>query len=242
MQFRGADGAWHELHVDRKHTGDPELDAIWEMSLGELETILDDESHVLHGKAKIVSEEMVRPFSDALQEIVRPISEAYMSSIDTSGLAKAMSSMADYTARLPKPDTSWFSRFLVDVSKNYWEMPLPGIRTESPVAPSQSDSRVSGGRAIDLEGLEPPDATLAEIQEVAQARADELRSRQVQILGELLAEARASASFGNESLLLSRQALQAANSSKRAGWIAAWAAMGAVLVGLVGILVTRGLL
>lgn len=42
IQFRGDDGEWHELVVERKQTGDPELDAIWAMFFGELQRILGD--------------------------------------------------------------------------------------------------------------------------------------------------------------------------------------------------------
>lgn len=50
----------------REPTGDPELNDLWNMSLGEFEKILDDENHPLYEKAKVVSSEIVAPVREAL--------------------------------------------------------------------------------------------------------------------------------------------------------------------------------
>jgi len=89
---------------------------------------------------------------------------------------------------------------------------------------------------IDLEAIEPPDASMAAIQEAAELRVHEMRSAQIDVLKELLAETRASVESDKKALEVSEQALAATKSSKRAGWFACWAAFGAVLVGTVGML------
>lgn len=139
---------------------------------------------------------------------------------------------------VPALDTSsWFARLLPDLPT----LELP----ESLSAQLAENARItlppvvpSGKRQIDLDAIDPPDASLAEVHEEAEARAHEMRSKQVELLGEMLAQAQESTESGREALDLSRQALHATTSSKRAGWIADWAAVVAALIRLAGIVVT----
>lgn len=74
--IRGADGERRELAVgEPKHTGDPEMDRLWAMSLQELETIAKDPNHPLHHKAKQVFRDMLAPLTDAAQEALRRTTE-----------------------------------------------------------------------------------------------------------------------------------------------------------------------
>jgi hypothetical protein len=227
IQVRGTDGEWHELEVERKQTGDPELDAIWAMSFRELQRILEDESHPLHEKAKQVS-----------NEITRPITDAVMTSIDTAGIMKDVISKIGVKGWFPL-ETSWFAKLLPDV-------PEPGLSTSLTkqlaetvtFTPPPSALTLPAHRSIDLDTPEPPDASLVEIKEAAELRAHEMRGRQVELLSEMLAETRESAGSGKEALEVSRQALAATKSSKRAGWIAAWAAIVAAVIGGGGIVIT----
>ena len=84
IQYRDVDGEWHELDVEPKRTGDPELDVLWAMSFDEIMQILDDESHPLHEKAKQVSREITKPMVDAAHQALRPITESIAKSFDAS--------------------------------------------------------------------------------------------------------------------------------------------------------------
>lgn len=240
IQYRGADGEWHELDVEPKQTGDPELDAIWAMSFDELQGILEDESHPLHEKAKQVSREITQPIVDAASEIMRPITQSLVNSLDTSAITKALAPKIDMKGLFPALDTSWFAKLLPDMPKFELSADLTKqFAAPANVAPlSRSTIAIPDQRWIDLDTVEPPDASLTEIQEAAEARAHEMRSRQIELLSEMLAETRASAASGKEALEVSKQALDATKSSKRAGWIAAWAAIGAAVIGIAGIIVT----
>ncbi|PSK67620.1 hypothetical protein B0E53_00430 [Micromonospora sp. MH33] len=235
IQYRGADGEWHEITVEPKRTGDPELDAIWEMSLEELEKLVEDESHPLHEKAKQVSAEIMKPIAEAFGDIMKPLRESLGKSIGTSGLALKF----DSKALFPALDASSWSAKLVpelpkaEVSEGLGDQRAASARMKPPPAlttPAQ--------HWVDFEAIEPPNASLAEIQEAAEARAHELRSKQIEVLTALLVETRAGAESDKEALDISKQALKATKSSKRAGWIAAWAAIAAAVISIAGILVT----
>ncbi|MER7420986.1 hypothetical protein ABT346_30110 [Micromonospora peucetia] len=239
IQYRGADGEWHEIAVEPKRTGDPELDAIWEMSIDELEKLLEDESHPLHKKAKQVSAEIMKPIAEAFGDIMKPLRESLAKSIGTSGIAKTQALKFDSKALFPVLDTSSWSAKLVpelpkiEVSEGLGAQRATSARIKPPPAlttPAQ--------RWVDFDAIEPPNASLAEIQEAAEARAHELRSKQIEVLTDLLVETRASADSDKEALDVSKQALDATKSSKRAGWIAAWAAIVAAVISIAGIFVT----
>lgn len=233
IRVRGADGEWHELQVERRQTGDPELDAIWAMSFGELQRILEDESHPLYEKAKQVSQEITRPVVEAAKELMRPITDSM-----TAGIKKSVVSQFGAKGWSPAAQTSWFTKLLPDVPNPELSTNLTKQYSEAVAhTPAPSALGIPARRSIDLDTLEPPDASLAEIREAAEVRAHEMRSWQIELLSEMLAETRVSADSGKEALDVSRQALEATKSSKRAGWFAAWAAILAAVIGVGGIVV-----
>jgi hypothetical protein len=228
IQYRDAHGDWHEISAEPKRTGDEELDAIWSMSFGDLERILEDESHPLHEKARRVAADIAQPLVDAAREIMRPITESIAESIGVRGIVKTL---------LPVLDTSWFAKLMPELPRREFPAIISRQFAES-ASLAAPQLRGPEQRWIDLDSVEPPKASLTEIREAVEVRAHELRSRQIEILSELLMEARVSAESGKEALYVSKQALDATKSSKRAGWIAAWAALGAAVVGMAGIIVT----
>ncbi|AVT39627.1 hypothetical protein [Plantactinospora sp. BB1] len=239
IRYRGADGEWHQIAAEPKRTGDPELDAIWAMSLDEVERIIEDESHPLHEKAKQVSAEVGRPIAEALADILRPVTESIMPRIDTSWMVKGLAPRFGSMSLFPAVDTSsWLARLAPEVPK--FELPGHLARHSTTAADIESPPAQPTREQhwIDFDAIEPPVASLAEIHEAAEARAHELRSKQIEILTDLLRESRASAESGQEALDISKQSLAATKSSKRAGWIAAWAAIIAALISVAGILVT----
>lgn len=232
IQYLGRDGEWHLIPVEPKRTGDPELDAIWEMSFKELEQILKDESHPLHEKAKQVSSEITKPVADALADTLRELKVSFSTTIDTLGPWKALT--VDRKALLPALNSSsWFARLPLELPKSA----LAGLVGEQNAAAAvieRPDALTTMGQGwIDLDAIEPPDASAAEIQEAAEARAREIRK--IEILNALLDETQAAAESGKEALELSRDSLREAKSAKRAGWIAVWVAIIAALISVGGI-------
>jgi hypothetical protein len=226
IQYRGADGEWHEIAVEPKRTGDPELDAIWEMSFGELQKLLEDESHPLHEKAKQVSAEIMKPVAEAFGDIMKPLRESLAKSFDTSALFPALDT------------SSWSAKLVPELPKIEVSEGLEAQRTAPARIKPPPPLTTPAQHWVDFDAIEPPNASLAEIQEAAEARAHELRSKQIEVLTDLLMETRASAESGKEALDVSKQSLEATRSSRRAGWIAAWAAIVAAVISVAGILVT----
>ena len=239
IQYRDVDGEWHELDVEPKRTGDPELDVLWAMSFDEIMQILDDESHPLHEKAKQVSREITKPMVDAAHQALRPITESIAKSFDASRMAHTVIPKLDIKGLFPALDTSsWFAKLVPDLPKFELFTNLTMRPADTPSFARPLALVVPDERRIDFDTVEPPDASMAEIREAAEVRAHEMRSRQIEVLSDLLMETRTSAESGKKALDLSKQALEATMSSKSAGWFAGWAAVGAGLIGLVGIVVT----
>lgn len=66
------DPDWRDglLSSTRRETGDPELDAIWNGTLGELDTILQDPSDPRYAKAKRVYDEIFGPVAEAAKKLI----------------------------------------------------------------------------------------------------------------------------------------------------------------------------
>ncbi|WP_166353502.1 hypothetical protein [Phytoactinopolyspora limicola] len=241
IQYIGSDGEWHDIEVEPKKTGDPELDAIWSMSFHELERILEDEAHPLHEKAKQVSAEAAGPIVDAANDIFRPLTESFAKGLDMSKIAASLAPKLDMQALFPALNaSSWFAKLVPDLPK--YELPeglAEQLFQNSRLAPLPAPEPPVH-RLINFEAVEPPDASLTEIKEAADARAHEMRGRQIEILSNLLMEARASTESGKEALDLSRQALEATRESvseARGSKIAAWTAAAVGAIGLVATVV-----
>lgn len=117
IRGRGADGKWRDLTVEPRKTGDSELDELWQMSFGEFEKIVEDPEHPLHGKALEVQREAIKPITDALSELTRPITESLAKSFDFSSFSKAIAPKIDFSSVLPKMDaSSWFAKMLPETS------------------------------------------------------------------------------------------------------------------------------
>lgn len=81
IRVKRADGEWETLNPRRKDTGDPELDALWHLSLDELEGVLDDPSDPRHEKAQRVTKEMVEPLRRAADAMLAPAMEHLRESV-----------------------------------------------------------------------------------------------------------------------------------------------------------------
>jgi len=211
----------------RKSTGDPELDELWAMSIRDLQKVVDDESHPLHGKAKQVAREMMAPIQETIKRITQP-------TLDSIAATKV-----DIDKLLPKIDTSWASKFLDDLPRSYhYELP-PSIR-EATIRPSA----VLPGRnplaapPIDFESLELPDASAFEVQLAADEQSRDALLQLVQLQSEMLTHMQAGSETSEEALRIGRESLAATKDSvEHAKWskYAAWAA---AIVGLLGIAAT----
>lgn len=237
LQYRDADGEWHDIEVAPKRTGDPELDALWAMSFRELRELLDDESHPLHAKAEQVSEEMLRPIRDAANQALKPLTDSFLKAVDTAKLSANLSAnvmpKVDLKGLPPTLDKSWLSKMMPETPTFRW------AETASPIEASPPPSILGEPRrAIDFESMDLPDATVVEIREAAEIRAHEMRTRQNELLADLVLEFRENSKSGARALEVSEEALEATKSSKRAGWTAAWAAVAAAVIAAVGIIVT----
>lgn len=233
LQYRGADGEWHEITAEPKRTGDPELDELWAMSFGDFEKVLEDESHPLHTKAKQVSAEITKPLAEVLSRAVKPFASEAFSSFTTKALTDAFPKF-DFSSLYPKLDTSWISKLATPKHDfpnftNYWA-DLPRLST-----PELHPQRA---RVIDFHAVEPPDATMAEIEEATEVKAHEVLLQLVELQRQQLEQARADSEADKEALEISKQALKVteegveeSRGSKRAAWAAA-------IIAGVGILVT----
>lgn len=70
--IRGRDGETREIYPKRRETGDPELDALWDMPFQDLAKINRDPEHPLHEKSKQVVREIMAPLGEATRNLVRP--------------------------------------------------------------------------------------------------------------------------------------------------------------------------
>ena len=105
----------------RNPTGDPELDELWSMRLGELRKIAEDPEHPLHDKANQVAAEMMKPLEGVARDILKPI----IDSMPKPDLSKLMPSF-DISRHLPKIDTSRFTPG-IDTAKIMAQLDIPKI-------------------------------------------------------------------------------------------------------------------
>lgn len=105
----------------RNPTGDPELDQLWSMRLGELRKIAEDPEHPLHDKANQVAAEMMKPLEGVARDILKPI----IDSMPKSDLSKLMPSF-DISKHLSNIDTSRFAPG-IDTAKIMAQLDIPKI-------------------------------------------------------------------------------------------------------------------
>lgn len=222
IRYRVGDGEWHELDVKRKQTGDPELDALWAMPYGELRKIVEDESHPLNAKAKVVAREAAEPVREALDAVFNQMNETVRPMVES--VLKNIPVMPHF----PKLDLGGgFRPFGEQVGH-------PGALTERvPALPLDLEAPLA--ERNDLSDV-AEEMTMAAIERANEESA--LQLRQVGILGDLLDETRANSASSEASLKLSREAFKVAKGSRTAGWWAAGAAIAAALVAGAGIWVT----
>jgi len=211
----------------RKSTGDPELDELWAMSIRDLQKVVDDESHPLHGKAKQVAREMMAPIQETIKRITQP-------TLDSIAATKV-----DIDKLLPKIDTSWASKFLDDLPRTHHVELPPSIRetTIRPSAVLPASNPLMAPR-IDFESLDLPDASAFEVQLAADEQSRDALLQLVQLQSEMLTHMQAGSETSEEALKISRESLAATKDSvEHAKWskYAAWAA---AIVGLLGIAAT----
>lgn len=211
----------------RKSTGDPELDELWAMSIRDLQKVVDDESHPLHGKAKQVAREMMAPIQETIKRITQP-------TLDSIAATKI-----DVDKLLPKIDTSWASKFLDDLPRaHHFELPSSGRETTiRPSAVLPASNPLTAPR-IDFESLELPDASAFEVQLAADEQSRDALLQLVQLQNEMLTHMQTGSETSAEALEISRESLAATKDSvehAKSSKIAAWAA---AIVGLLGIAAT----
>ena len=105
----------------RNPTGDPELDELWSMRLGELRKLAEDPEHPLHDKANQVAAEMMKPLEGVARDILKPIVDS-MPKPDLSTLMQGF----DASKHLPKIDTSRFAPS-IDTAKIMAGLDIPKI-------------------------------------------------------------------------------------------------------------------
>ncbi|MEO7014939.1 MAG: hypothetical protein ABI130_09410 [Leifsonia sp.] len=204
---------------------DPELDALWSMSIDQLQEIIDDDSHPLQAKAKLVAAEAMKPITDAVKEITKSM---------TVGLdfSKSIGRM-NLKGLVPVIDTtSWAAKFMPTI--HLYTVPQ-GLRDSNETAKQLTQPAPI---TVDFDSIRVPTASVREVEVAAEERAHQLRKDQLQVMTDLLAETRTNSQAGEEALEVSKNALKSAKSSARAAWIAAWVAIGSVVVTLAGIGVT----
>lgn len=199
---KSKDGELREISGRRQKSDDPEIEALWEMPVGEVEAIANDESHPLHAKAKTVIDESLRPIRAAIESVMP----------DTSALNEQLQA-AIKKFWVPPLETSWLSSAIRNV---------PTV--------SSADDVVRASRpplpppVIDFESVEPPNATVEEFALAAEEKAQEIRLQQVELLSNLVQQAR------DDS--------EVAKGARRAAWWAVAGSFLAVVVTVAGIVVT----
>jgi hypothetical protein len=234
VQFLGSDGEWHEIEVEPKNTGDPELDQLWSMSIDEMEAILEDESHPLHEKAKEVTAEAIKPIVDASNDVAKMLKSIALPKFSTPTLQTL-----DLKKLFPLDSTSWISKLALAP-----EIPKFTL-SDKIVKPFASDSAISlpmqqqpEQHQIDFDSIQSPVASIAEIHKAADSRAHEMREEQIRILTEMLNETHASSESAKEALNVSKESLEATKRSvkeAKGSRIAAWTA---AILGLASLLAT----
>ncbi|GAB2572438.1 hypothetical protein [Leucobacter ruminantium] len=121
----------------RKLTGDPELDELWSMRLGELRKIAKDPEHPLYDKANQVAAEMMKPLEGVARDILKPI----IDSMPKPDLSKLMPGF-DFSKHLPPIDTSRFAPG-VDTAKIMSQIDIPQIDFRPVLAAYDTSSWVS---------------------------------------------------------------------------------------------------
>ncbi|MDR7111423.1 hypothetical protein J2X03_001287 [Microbacterium trichothecenolyticum] len=72
LLYRNREGEWESFASEPMNTGDPELDHLWDITIEELNAILDDPANPLHEKAQVVLREMVAPIVEAADAYTKP--------------------------------------------------------------------------------------------------------------------------------------------------------------------------
>ncbi len=79
------DGSWKALETRKRDpSGDPEIEALYEMPMDKLQAILDDPLHPLHEKARVV-----------VSEIMAPVREGFRKIVGDSGFARAFAPISE---------------------------------------------------------------------------------------------------------------------------------------------------
>lgn len=245
IRFRGADGEWHDLEVERRQTGDPELDALWDMSISDLDEILDDESHPLHEKSKQVSAEAMKPLVNMARRMTQPLSEQIGEHLRNAAAVNGIIPKVNFDTNslFSGFDTSsWVSRLMPHVPPTNLPKSDSSQNAEPVTTPSPSAApalKLPERHWIDLDSPEPPEATVAEFQQASEAISHGLLEKQVEVLSKLLAEAQASAATDEEALEISKRALHisedslvVSKGSRTSGWVAAGVAGFGIVVAL----------
>jgi len=240
IRYRGVDGEWRDLDVARKRTGDAELDELWSMSFKDFKKLLEDQSHPLHVKAKQVSSEMTAPIVEALEGIMRPAASQALSGFDVSKIMAPVVSNINIAASLPKFDTSWISGLIPTASVLKGAGWSGGSGRAGAVVPSVKPETLRPGteRLIDFDTIDPPDATIAEIQEAAEAHSRDILLQVVDLLRHQLEQARADASTSKKALKVGRETLNATREGGKHSRSSARAARVAALIAGLGVVAT----
>ncbi|MGR0219518.1 hypothetical protein [Agromyces sp. ZXT2-6] len=208
IRVRSGNGEWRELKGDRPKSDDPEVEALWNTNIAQLESIAADESHPLHAKAVEVSRQAVKPIHDAL----------------TDDVARRLKSwVAPHAFRTPV-DRSWLGGLVVEYPD--WR----NISSELPASVVVKPPSIVG-TTVDFDAMDLPDATASEVERAAEDKAQQIRLQQVGLLEELVRQAR-------EDSASSQESLEVAKGARKAGWWAVAGGFLAVAVSVVGIIVT----
>lgn len=244
----------------RNPTGDPELDQLWSMRLGELRKIAEDPEHPLHDKANQVAAEMMKPLEGVARDILKPI----IDSMPKPDLSKLMPGF-DISKHLPQIDTSRFTPG-IDAAKIMAQLDIPKVDLRPVLAAYDTSSWASQFAKnfpkieldtqaldnflkvkaivptaplpsplrfpeLDYAAPEPPELTASELEEASEEQADEIREEVTKHFPQMVAY------LGQ--LVETVQAGNASN-SRTANWnkFFGWATVVAAVAGVATLVVT----
>jgi|GEM_PF-2185174 len=218
IRYRNVDGTWETIRSEPVHTGDPELDYLWDVQLDELNTILEDPENPLHEKAKVVLGEMFAP----LFETVKGSQETVAAAADAT-VRPAVQRLNERVASIVRESLPSFPAAL--------EAPRPPI-----VHPASGHVDVvsSTGGAVEIEGL-TVNSTASDVRVTVDAVARDALERIAVATEEQLEHAQTVET--NRQAEASEQTARAKR-TEIAGWIAAFGAVGAVVATIIFGLVT----
>lgn len=199
IKVKGEDGDWREISVEPAHTGDSEMDQLWNMPISEFQEIIDDPTHPLHGKAQEVQGELAKSISGI----------AARASEHMAGLVKQNLVVPENMNLLPKIDmSSWVGKVLPDFQYRW----IPGSSVHTgPGVPGEEEAPVvdetiglAPPALIDFNASVMPNASVLEVDKAIGLKSYEIHVRQLEAINSLVEYAKNQEKSGEKSLWWTR--------------------------------------